>query len=106
MIAQLVRLTRWEWYKLRSWKPHSCRPLRHAIPLCTSTRILSVEFAVTHPDSPIRTKLLGLRSSQDHPQFKDSTVYRQVRPTRLDEIKNLHLEVQAGGVETAQQQVC
>ena len=26
--------------------------------------------------------MLGLRSSQDHPQFKNGTVYRQVRPNQ------------------------
>ena len=32
------------------------------------------------------------------PQFKDGSVYRQNRPTRLDKIKNLRAAVQAGGV--------
>ena len=27
--------------------------------------------------------------SQFHPKFKDGSVYRQLRPTRLDKIKNL-----------------
>ena len=39
-----------------------------------------MEFCVTHSDPPVRTNLLGLSSSQDNPQFKDGTVYRQVRP--------------------------
>ncbi len=34
------------------------------------------------------------------PQFEDGSAYRQLRPTRLDKIKNLHLELQAGGVGT------
>ena len=42
-----------------------------------------MEFCVTHSDPPVRTNLLGLSSSQDNPQFKDGTVYRQVRPTSL-----------------------
>ena len=42
-----------------------------------------------------------VRSSQDYPQFKDSTVYRQVRPTKLDKIKNLHLEVQVSSLTLA-----
>ena len=65
-------------------KSNGRRPLPHPIPLPTSTRILSVEFALTHSDSPIRTKLVGLRSSQDDPQFKDGTVYRQVSTTGQD----------------------
>ena len=73
MIVHILRLPRGERFKLRSWKPHGCRPLLHPIPLRTSTRSLSVEFAVTHSDSPIRTKLLGLRNVQDYPQFKDGT---------------------------------
>ena len=28
--------------------------------------------------------------SQSQPQLEDGSVYRQLRPTRLDEIKNLH----------------
>ena len=63
--------------------------------ICT----LCVEIDATYSDPPIRIKLLGLRSSQGHPQFKNGTVYRQVRPTRLDEIKNFHLEVHVGAVE-------
>ena len=62
--------------------------------ICT----LCVEIDATYSDPPIRIKLLGLRSSQGHPQFKNGTVYRQVRPTRLDEIKNFHPEVQLGAV--------
>ena len=81
MIVQVLRLTRWEWFKIRRRKSHSRHPLPHPIPLHTNIRILGVEIALTYSDSPIRTKLLGLRSSQDHPQFKDSTAYRQVRPT-------------------------
>ena len=54
--------------------------------ICT----LCVEIDATYSDPPIRIKLLGLRSSQGHPQFKNGTVYRQVRPTKLDKIKNLH----------------
>ena len=59
-----------------------------------------MEFCVTHSDPPVRTNLLGLRSSQDNPQFKDGTVYRQVRPTRLDKIKNFRAEVQVNTVDT------
>ena len=44
--------------------------------ICT----LCVEIDATYSDPPIRIKLLGLRSSQGHPQFKNGTVYRQVRP--------------------------
>ena len=61
--------------------------------ICT----LCVEIDATYSDPPIRIKLLGLRSSQGHPQFENGTVYRQVRPTRLDEIKNFHAAVQADG---------
>ena len=98
MIVDILRLARWEWFKLRRRESHGRRPLRHSIPLHTSSRILSVEFAGTHSDFPIRTKLLGLRSAQDYPQFKDGTVYRQVRPTKLDKIKNLHIEIQASSL--------
>ena len=35
---------------------------------------------------------------QSHPQFKEGTAYRQLRPTRLDKIKNLHLAGQVGAV--------
>ncbi len=59
--------------------------------ICT----LCVEIDATYSDPPIRIKLLGLRSSQGHPQFKNGTVYRQVRPTRLDKIKNLFAEIPA-----------
>ena len=62
--------------------------------ICT----LCVEIDATYSDPPIRIKLLGLRSSQGHPQFKNGTVYRQVRPTRLDEIKNFHLDLRSGPV--------
>ena len=34
-------------------------------------------------------------SLQPHPHLKNGTAYRQVRPTKLDKIKNFHLEVQA-----------
>ena len=78
MIFHVLRIPRWEWFNLHCRKSNGRRPLPHPIPLPTSTRILSVEFALTHSDSPIRTKLVGLRSSQDDPQFKDGTVYRQV----------------------------
>ena len=47
--------------------------------ICT----LCVEIDATYSDPPIRIKLLGLRSSQGHPQFKNGTVYRQVRPTNI-----------------------
>ena len=57
---------------------------------------LCVEIDATYSDPPIRIKLLGLRSSQGHPQFKNGTVYRQVRPTKLDQIKNLHVEARSG----------
>ena len=83
MIVDILRLARWEWFKHRRRESHGRRPLLHPIPLRTSSRILSVEFAGTHSDFPIRTKLLGLRSAQDYPQFKDGTVYRQVRPTNV-----------------------
>ena len=43
-----------------------------------------MEFCVSHSDPPVRTNLLGLSSSQDNPQFKDGSVYRQVRPTNGD----------------------
>ena len=38
---------------------------------------------------------------QPHPHLEDGTAYRQVRPTKLDKIKNLHVEVQVGGVSGA-----
>ena len=62
--------------------------------ICT----LCVEIDATYSDPPIRIKLLGLRSSQGHPQFKNGTVYRQVRPTKLDKIKNFRVAVQLGTV--------
>ena len=62
--------------------------------ICT----LCVEIDATYSDPPIRIKLLGLRSSQGHPQFKNGTVYRHVRPTRLDKIKNFRIEVQVSPV--------
>ena len=31
--------------------------------------------------------------SQSQPQLKDGSVYRQLRPTRLDKIKNLYVEI-------------
>ena len=36
--------------------------------------------------------------SPHYPHPEKGAVYGQVSSTRLDEIKNLHLEVQAGGV--------
>ena len=42
----------------------------------------------------------ALRDSEAHPQLEDSSAYRQLRPTRLDKIKNLHGAVQAGGIGT------
>ncbi len=39
---------------------------------------------------------VGLHAAQPH--LKDGSVYRQNRPTRLDEIKNFHAAVQAGAV--------
>ena len=38
----------------------------------------------------------GLQAAQPH--LEDGSVYRQNRPTRLDEIKNFHIEVQSGAV--------
>ena len=35
-------------------------------------------------------------SQSPQPHLKDGSVYRQNRPTKLDEIKNFHLEVQVG----------
>ena len=37
-------------------------------------------------------------SQSPQPHLEDGTTYRPLRPTKLDKIKNLHLEVQAGGV--------
>ena len=36
--------------------------------------------------------------SQSHPKFKDGSAYRQLRPTRLDKIKNFPLVLQTGPV--------
>ena len=47
-----------------------------------STVVLGMEVAAIHSRPPIGTVLLSLSSSQDHPQFKDGTDYRQIRPTR------------------------
>ena len=55
--------------------------------ICT----LCVEIDATYSDPPIRIKLLGLRSSQGHPQFKNGTVYRQVRPTTVYNMDNIGL---------------
>ena len=55
-----------------------------------------MEFCVTHSDPPVRTNLLGLSSSQDNPQFKDGTVYRQVRPTCPSGLGQLNLDGVAG----------
>ena len=43
------------------------------------------------------TILDGIRL-QAQPHFKDGTAYRQVRPTKLDKIKNLLDQVRSGGV--------
>ena len=67
----------------------------------TSTRILGAEFAVTHSDPPIKTRFMCVRSPQGHPQFKDGTAYRQVRPTNLYKIKNFHLEIQVSSLTLA-----
>ena len=46
--------------------------------------------------------MLAQRDSVDsqtaQPHLEDGSVYRQNRPTRLDEIKNFHVEVQTGRV--------
>ena len=43
---------------------------------------------------------IGLRAknSKGHRQFKDGTAYRQVRPTKLDKIKNFPDQVQSNNV--------
>ena len=48
---------------------------------------------------PVR-RLLGPKtvSQSPQPQFEDGSAYRQIRPTGLDEIKNLQLEVRIGTV--------
>ena len=51
-----------------------------------------LQRALTGYEEAVRADL------QNHLQFKDDTAYRQVQPTRLDEIKNLHVEVQADTV--------
>ena len=35
---------------------------------------------------------------QPHPHLEDGSAYRQLRPTRLDEIKNFHAETPVGPV--------
>ena len=37
------------------------------------------------------------------PHFKDGSVYRQLRPTRLDKIKNFHPQVQISAVALPEQ---
>ena len=37
-------------------------------------------------------------SQTPQPQFEDGSVYSEKRPTRLDEIKNFHIEAQVGPV--------
>ena len=44
----------------------------------------------------VRAGYQGLQAAQPH--LEDGSVYRPLRPTRLDEIKNFHLAVQASGV--------
>ena len=39
---------------------------------------------------------IDLQASQ--PQFENGSVYRPIRPTRLDKIKNFHLELRSGSV--------
>ena len=58
-----------------------------------------MEFCVTHSDPPVRTNLLGLSSSQDNPQFKDGTVYRQVRPHCIEPETNF--KIFANGIQCA-----
>ena len=43
-------------------------------------------------------------SSQAHPHLKNGTAYRQVRPTKLDKIKNLPDQVQVGDLRTEERQ--
>ncbi len=47
---------------------------------------------------PSRIEWMGLRSSQSHPQLEDGSAYRQLRPTKLDKIKNLYHCVRLGAV--------
>ena len=48
----------------------------------TSTTVLGQGVAGAHYDLATGTRLLGLRGSQNHPQFKKGTVYRPFRPAR------------------------
>ncbi len=36
--------------------------------------------------------------SESNEQLEDGSAYRQLRPTKLDEIKNFHAEVQVGAL--------
>ena len=51
-------------------------------------------------ESPRTTS--GLPLLQLNCQLKNGASYRTHRPTRLDEIKNFHTAVQAGGIEFQQ----
>ena len=42
---------------------------------------------------------LGGASQLPQPHLKDGSVYRPLRPTRLDKIKNLRVTVQAGIID-------
>ena len=44
---------------------------------------------------------LGGASQLPQPHLKDGSVYRPLRPTRLDKIKNFHVEVRSGPVGRA-----
>ena len=52
----------------------------------------------SHILAGLNYRFSALTRSDTHPHLKDGTVYRQVRPTRLDKIKNFPHEVRGGGV--------
>ena len=64
----------------------------------SKTKVL-IEILHSSPQAGLNSRTEGLSSQAAQPEFEDGSAYRQLRPTRLDEIKNFHIEVQAGPVD-------
>ena len=66
----------------------------HSLPSCI--------WKIVLPTVPIESQWCCLSSEMDlhgaEPQFKDGSVYRQNRPSKLDKIRNLRVEVDSSGV--------
>ena len=57
----------------------------------------SLSFALPRQlDKRANETIVGLQAAQPH--LEDHSTYHPLRPTRLDKIKNLHIEVRSGSV--------